>query len=271
MKYSLFLTDFDGTLVRADGTVSQKNIRAIEAYRRAGGVFAVVTGRMLASILPRLKELGLYDGLVSAYQGGTIAEIGTGKLLKCDGFARADALELIRALESEGLHLHVYFEDTLYCNRDDALLRSYEQTCGVKGIIPCVPLGEFFKGKSGVFSKLLCMVEPERRDELVFSLKTRYKGRFFVTSSSKWLVEIMPKGTDKAAAVEFLSRYFGVPKEKIAAIGDEANDIPMLQAAGGRFAVQNAVPALKAAAHKIVSSVEEDGVSEALMDAMEEI
>ena len=52
MRYPLFLSDFDGTLVRADGTVSEENKRAIAAYRAAGGVFAVCTGRGIASILP---------------------------------------------------------------------------------------------------------------------------------------------------------------------------------------------------------------------------
>ena len=66
MKYPLFLSDFDGTLVRSDGTISEGNQRAIAAYRKAGVTFAVCTGRMLTSILPRLKELGIEDGLVSA-------------------------------------------------------------------------------------------------------------------------------------------------------------------------------------------------------------
>ena len=62
MKYRIFLSDFDGTLVRADGTISETNKRAIAEYRAAGGIFAVCTGRMLTSILPRLKELGIRDG-----------------------------------------------------------------------------------------------------------------------------------------------------------------------------------------------------------------
>ena len=73
MKYPLFLSDFDGTLVRSDGTVSEGNKRAIAAYRRAGGIFAVCTGRMLSSILPRLKELGIRDKVV-VWAGGRIAE-----------------------------------------------------------------------------------------------------------------------------------------------------------------------------------------------------
>ena len=93
MKYPLFLSDFDGTLVRRDGTVSEENRRAIERYRSAGGVFAVCTGRGLTSIVPRLADVGMREGLVVAYQGATIADIATGKLLKDDGFTREQAIK----------------------------------------------------------------------------------------------------------------------------------------------------------------------------------
>ena len=59
MKYKVFLSDFDGTLVRGDGTISKRTVEAIEAYRKRGGIFAVCTGRMPSSILPRLQELGI--------------------------------------------------------------------------------------------------------------------------------------------------------------------------------------------------------------------
>lgn len=269
MKYPLFLTDFDGTLVRADGTVSQKNIETIAEYRKRGGIFTVVTGRMLSSILPRLKELGIFEGLVAAYQGAAIADVKTGKLLRNDGFLRNDALEIVRALEAEDRHIHVYMGDVLYCNRNDELLHAYEKTCGVKGVIPRQPLSTFLQGEHGVISKILCMVEPEQQESLVESLKERFGKRYFITSSAEWLVEAMPFGTDKASAVRFLSEYFKIPVEKTAAIGDQYNDIPMIEAAGGKFAVANAVPPLKGIA-KVVSSVEEDGVTEALAEAMED-
>ena len=50
MKYKIFISDFDGTLVRDDGTVSEKNKAAICRYREQGGVFAVCTGRMTPAI-----------------------------------------------------------------------------------------------------------------------------------------------------------------------------------------------------------------------------
>ncbi len=263
MRYQLFLSDFDGTLVREDGTVSEANKAAIANYRRAGGIFAVVTGRMMSSILPRMKELGLEDGLAVAYQGAMVADVRTGELLKSDGFSRDHALKCIRYFEKCGYHVHVYTGDDFFSNMDDEPLRIYEEICRVKGKIQ-PHLSDMVASNSVKVVKVLAMVEAKDRDRVAAETASALGDEFFVTCSSPYLVEVMPKGQSKASAVQFLSDYYGVPRERIAAIGDQMNDLPMLENAGGRFAVGNAEEALKKQA-TVVASCEEDGVAEALM------
>ena len=265
MRYSLFISDFDGTLVRADGTISKENIEAIKRYRERGGVFAVCTGRMLGSILPRLKELDLKEGLVVAYQGATSAYIRTGALLKNDGFSREDALKAVRYLEKENHHIHVYTVNELFCNRDDEPLHIYEQICGVKGTVVDIPLSEYIQRENLTVVKVLAMVEKKDRNALQERLQRALGERFFATCSSDFLVEVMPAGQDKSAAVDFLSDYYHVPHDKIAAIGDQMNDLPMLARAGGRFAVENAEEPLKECS-TVVPSVEKDGVAYAILN-----
>ena len=268
MKYRIFISDFDGTLVRADGTVSEENKRAIAAYRAAGGVFAVCTGRMLTSILPRLKELGLEEGLVAAFQGATVADVKTGKLLKDEGFAPDDAVRILAYLEKAGHHVHAYTVRELYCNRDDAALSAYEKVCGVKAeLVLGEPLSVFAAREKKRIVKILAVVDGAARRSLMEELSAAFGERFYVTCSAECLVEVMPAGQDKASAVDFLSAYYGVPLSEVAAIGDQLNDLPMVARAGGKFAVANAEEELKAAA-RVVKSVEEDGVAEALAEAM---
>ncbi len=270
MKYPLFLSDFDGTLVRGDGTISETNRRAIAAYRAAGGIFAVCTGRGLGSILPRLPELGLEEGLVAAYQGATIADIATGKLLKNDGFSPEGAVKVARLLEQDGRHVHVYTVDAFYSNMEDDALRLYERVCGVKAnIVTGMPLSAFIGREHLRIVKELAMVHKEERAPLIEWLTPRLGGEYYATSSSDFLVEVMPATQSKGAAVDFLCEYYALPREKCAAIGDQLNDLPMLMRASGKFAVANAEEALRAHAH-VVASVEEDGVAEALAIAMQE-
>ena len=263
MRYQLFLSDFDGTLVRSDGTVSETNRRAIARYREAGGIFAVVTGRMMTSILPRLRELGLDDGLAVAYQGAMIADVRTGAILKNGGFLEDHALKAIRLFEKKGYHVHVYTGDDFYSNIDDEYLRAYEEICRVKGKIE-PHLSDMVSSKSVNVIKVLAMVPAEERERVRAETERELGGEFYVTCSSSFLVEVMPRDENKAGAVDFLSDYYRIPREKTAAIGDQLNDLPMIERAGGKFAVSNAEAALKEKAI-VVSSCEEDGVAEALM------
>ena len=270
MKYNIFLSDFDGTLVRGDGTVSEKNKQAIAKYRAAGGVFAVVTGRALSSILPRLKELGLTDGLAVAFQGAVIADAGTGKVIKAGGFSQEGAIRAIRALEAENHHIHIYTVDEFYCNRDDEPLHVYERICGIKAeVVEDEPLSRMVEREGLKIIKVLAMVEKEERDALAERLRKALGKDYYVTLSADFLVEIMPAGESKANAVDFLSEHYGVPIERVAAIGDNFNDLPMILRAGGKFAVESGENELKKRA-TVVPACEEDGVAVALEIAMGE-
>lgn len=270
MKYNIFLSDFDGTLVRGDGTVSEKNKQAIAKYRAAGGVFTVVTGRALSSILPRLKELGLTDGLAVAFQGAVIADAGTGKVIKAGGFSQEGAIRAIRALEAENHHIHIYTVDKFYCNRDDEPLHVYERICGIKAeVVEDEPLSRMVEREGLKIIKVLAMVEKEERDALAERLRKALGKDYYVTLSADFLVEIMPAGESKANAVDFLSEHYGVPIEQVAAIGDNFNDLPMILRAGGKFAVESGENELKKRA-TVVPACEEDGVAVALGIAMGE-
>ncbi|MBR1867564.1 MAG: HAD-IIB family hydrolase, partial [Clostridia bacterium] len=78
LNYDLIISDFDGTLVSSDETVSEENKKAIEKYRENGGHFAISTGRLHYSILRWARGLGL-KGLISCCQGAVIVNVEDGK------------------------------------------------------------------------------------------------------------------------------------------------------------------------------------------------
>lgn len=267
MRYRLFCSDFDGTLVRSDGTISEVTKKEIARYTAAGGIFTVVTGRMTSSILPRVREFAS-EGIVVSYQGAVISELKTGKLLKNASFEREAVLRAVRLLEEDDHHIHVYTDKGLFANRRDEMLNEYERICCVTGTVVKEKLSDWLIKNDPPVVKIVVMIEPDKRLALRDGLKEKLGGAYFVTCSNEWLVELMPAGQDKGSAIRFLSEYFGVPKEEIAAIGDQLNDLPMLAEAGGRFAVANAEAELKEIA-RVVKSCEEDGVAEALKIAQE--
>ena len=80
INYPLIVSDFDGTLVNSDGSISEKNKKAITEYVEAGGAFAISTGRLPGGILPRVKELGL-KGKVCCCQGAIIIDAESKEVL----------------------------------------------------------------------------------------------------------------------------------------------------------------------------------------------
>ena len=68
INYKMIVSDFDGTLVQGDGKVSEKNIKAINEYIDAGGVFVISTGRVCVQLAsPDFKYM---NGETLTLEGG---------------------------------------------------------------------------------------------------------------------------------------------------------------------------------------------------------
>ena len=79
------------------------------------------------------------------------------------------------------------------------------------------------------------------------------------------LIQIMDNRASKAAALRMVAGHYGIPMEQVMAIGDAANDVPMLQAAGISVAVDNAHPLVKEVADWVAPSNNDHGVHAALV------
>jgi hypothetical protein len=78
------------------------------------------------------------------------------------------------------------------------------------------------------------------------------------------LVEITAQGVDKGSGVLKLCQHLGVAPERVLAIGDNDNDIPMLLAVGTRIAMGNGSSGVKGIAHWIAPGIDEDGAAVAM-------
>ena len=84
------------------------------------------------------------------------------------------------------------------------------------------------------------------------------------SARTSYYAEIYSSNATKGTALSAVADYLSVSKDEIACIGDGENDITMFQASGLRFAMGNAVPALRSMADVVVSSNNHDGVAEAV-------
>lgn len=265
VNYGLIVSDFDGTLLTTKQTIPQKVKEAIADYVAAGGIFAVCTGRMLASILPQVRSMGL-EGLVAAYQGTVIADIESGKLLRNGGFELDDACYICKVLEERGEPINVYADNVMYTTlpAEDGLLTSYEKITGITAHHFEGRMSDFVRKNKLYCQKIVSVVGPEKKQPLYNYLKSVFGDRFEVTYSAAVLVEVSPKGDDKGAALRFLAAHYGIPPEKTVAIGDNLNDLPMIKAAGVGVAVANGVEEFRSFADEVCSSCNDGGVAEVI-------
>lgn len=261
----LIVSDFDGTLITSDQRVLPEVRSAISQYIADGGIFAVCTGRMLASILPQVRSLGL-EGLVVACQGTVIADIKSGEFICCGGMSAAEAAEICRALEELGAPINAYSGDDLFTNipEDNKYLRLYEKITGIVGKHPQMPISQYIGSGNEKWQKVASLCRPADRQGLLEYLSQKFAGRFDVTCSADVLVEVSPLGDDKGNALKFLANHYGIAMENTVAIGDNLNDRSMVVAAGTGVAVGNAVEGLKDAADFISLSNDEGAVAQVI-------
>lgn len=259
INYPLIVSDFDGTLVNEDGTISESNKKAIAEYVTAGGKFAISTGRMPSGILSRAKELGL-KGAVSCCQGAIIMDIESDEVLSEGRIPLETTIKICQKLEEMNLHFHVYDLWDFYVNMDDEALKMYERAVKSKGnVVTDMPLSQFVKEKGLCSYKILAMVHPKDNQRILQALaKENFEG-CEVTKSAEYLVEVVNKKYSKGTAVEFLAKHYGIPLEKTIAVGDQWNDLPMIEKAELGVAVQNADKRLKEKAKYICQNTNEQG------------
>lgn len=267
LNCKLIVSDFDGTLANSRNEVPDEVVKAINSYISDGGIFAVCTGRILPSILPRVRTLGL-RGLVIACQGSVIADIQTGKLLRDVCFTNAQTAEICAALEELESNVQVYNNDGFYSDlpADEKHLNLYESIIGVQARHVQPPLSKYVAGSQERFNKVAALCRPEDQEQLYAELLKRFGNKYDVTCSAKVLVEISPYGETKGRAVEFLAQHYGVKIGETCAVGDNLNDLSMIETAGYGVAVGNAANGLIDRAKHVTVTNDEGAIARVIKD-----
>ena len=120
-KGILFVTDLDGTLLREDKTVSQKNIEAIKYFQEQGGIFTFVTGRIPEGARPVYNQVKP-NAPCGCINGGGIYDFRTNELLWSVNISN-DVLELVEYIDKEvpevGIEINLY-DKIYFCKVNDA-------------------------------------------------------------------------------------------------------------------------------------------------------
>jgi Cof subfamily protein (haloacid dehalogenase superfamily) len=258
-RYRLVVVDLDGT-ARSRQLGVTFGVRGAVAAAQARGVrVCVATGRMWRSAEPWVRTLGA-DSPVILYNGGQVLDFSTGRSLyerRLPRLAARGALTLVRRVpEVQPL---LYAGDRVYAEQQHPLTDAYAVDDGLSyEIVPSLDIL-----LDGDPHKLLIIGAHERIEALQGTVRQAGLPVHAVQSEPVYL-EILPSGVSKGAALRAMVEALGIAIEETIAIGDNWNDLEMIEAAGLGVAMGHAPEGVRTKADYVCGTAEDEGVREVI-------
>lgn len=254
-KIKALFFDIDGTLVSfKTHKIPQTTVEALEQAKRNGVEVYISTGRpkMIINNLGQIAHL--IDGYVTANGACCFVEDA---LVSMHAIQPSDVRKILDAANRDGypavvvgerrIAIHHYTDEVyeIFCKGlgvDSHVFLSDVEDLGDEAILQVTPF---------------CTVEQEAL--LVPTLKNCTSGRWHPA-----FTDITAGGADKGRGLHAMADYLGLNIAETMAFGDGGNDISIVKAAGVGVAMGNAGDELKLVADYVTTSVDSDGVKNAL-------
>jgi len=244
--YKMIACDLDETLISLDRTISKENKEAIAQAIAKGIKFVPATGRGYRSLHSLTKELGLFDlkdQYCISYNGGAITENKDEKEIYFQGisFEKASALYQ-RGLAYPDICIHVYTPEMVWVKNFFSWEKEYlasRQAC------------------TEIFTNHIDFLKDEKIAKVIYTnLDHNYLEKIAkdmedltenmdISYSSNRYLEINAAGVNKGNALKKLCKMTDIDIKDTIAIGDNYNDLSMIQEAGLGIGVANTVEEMK--------------------------
>lgn len=258
----LICTDLDGTLLKEDKTISRTNIEAIEYFKKNGGLFTFVTGRMPDYVYDMVQQIkpnapigcvnggGLYDFKSNKYLWTSVMPDGVLELIEC----------IDKKFPDVGIQTCTFGKT--YFNKENVTMKRFREITGAPNLV-C--------HYAEVNEPIAKIIFGSESDQEIMRMKETLEShplsdKFDFIRSEKTLFEILPKGINKGTSIKKLCEILDIDTNKTIALGDYNNDIPMFGTAKVGIAVANACEDALKAANFVTVSNEQDAVAKVICD-----
>jgi len=277
----LLALDLDGTLLNSRGEIPEKNLEAIQQAEAQGVLVTIATGRRFRDALPVAEQLKLnapvicHNGAllkyadtletvhVSILAAETVKEVlrvgkafGGNALLSCDPVGKG--VLLYDAISDENIPLQKYiaWSKRLHGAEAEEAVHQVENLAAVIDTIETVHVS--FSGRLAPMAELEVILRDELNSSAMI-LTTVYSKLDFT------LIDVLPPDASKGIAVEKLALINNLSAENVMVVGDNFNDLEMLEYAGTPVVMGNAAPELleRKAFYQTLSN-DENGVALAI-------
>jgi Cof subfamily protein (haloacid dehalogenase superfamily) len=261
MSFELIAIDLDGTLLGPDNEISAATAGMLHLARQRLGVRVVLaTARPPRSTMRYYRQLGLDTPIIN-YNGALVFDPPTGDVLLHTPIGPKLTRKIIDVAREAFPEVRVSAEvlDRWYTDQAD---QPYVTQTGLTFDPDVVgPIDEWLTQS---VTKLLLLGPVEMMDALGQVLINRFTHQVMVMQTDGELLQIMHPTVSKMKALRTVAGELRIARERVMAIGDNANDAEMLRWAGMGVAMGNAVDDVLASANYVTEPHDADGVAHAI-------
>lgn len=256
-------TDLDGTLLTTEKTITPYSRQVLIEAQERGLTIILASGRPLYSILPFAEQLEMqkHQGYIISFNGSLVWDCAKGKAITEQAIPLSLIPELVKSVGSD-FRIHGYKGNNIVIQGKPDERSIYISRANK---MPLIETSDFAQTITEPQHKCLVTGAPRRLWHLEKRLRKQFEAHFSICRSESFLLEIMPKGIDKAAALRELLERVGGRTDELLCCGDGYNDLNMMKLAGISCAPSNAKKPVKQAASFVTKSNDRDGVAHAVV------
>jgi Cof subfamily protein (haloacid dehalogenase superfamily) len=255
--YDALLLDVDGTLLDLNEQVHPRTRAALERARAAGVVVMLATGRSSGGVRGIAREFT--PGMPAiVFNGAALYEPGNDRLLEMTTLPAATAERVLAHARQHAMLPVVATREGQYSRpalsaAEGHVLAAFRQLhisddpLPLEAVIRITLLSDRHASSSALHAEIQTAIDaPAYLTHFALASLPHFPDSPFQ------IVDVQPDCGGKAAALRVLAERYGIPAERVVAVGDADNDLPMLRHAGLGVAMGNATPATKEVADRVI-------------------
>lgn len=261
----MIIADLDGTLM-AKKQMSPLTRRTIEQLQEKGVIFTLATGRHKDAVRQVVTDLKISYPVICT-NGALIYDFKTDHVIHQDVINTSTVYEVIDTLNKYQTDYLLYTTQSIVSSsvakaRLESKIGPFESVVAEPKDWPTyIALG---------ILKIL-VIEPDAERFMSIRKHLEQVKEVYVLSSQPTFIDIGNNVANKGRALERLTQYLNVPLESVLSIGDQENDITMIEKAGIGVAMGDGETSLKERANFVTKSFDQEGFSYAIQTFIESI
>ena len=286
--YKLVAIDLDGTLLNSYGQISEKNRKTLKEAQINKVNIVLASGRLLNSVKNIASDLGDNRYIICG-NGSLIYDLQKDEIIYDKFIEIKKVLQIIDICEKNSIYYNIYTESMVIAKTLENNVLFYHQENANKPENKKTKINlvdNIYDYVKNLKNENILKITISDKSSIIFNsiikklrniknidvLDVAHMSRKIIKSGTEevsleyYYTEITNENVDKWNAIEWLAEKLEIKNEEIMVIGDNVNDKMMIENAGLGIAMGNSAPYIQEVADKVVSSNNENGVAQAIIE-----